>query len=82
MTYDHITHELTRDVLSGNFIDRINVSICIDHAADCLVADALNEEVPLEVLAARETHLQDASDEWANEYLGKSVDALRNFWNV
>ena len=82
MNYDHITHELTRDVLSGNAIDRINLLICIDHAADCLEADARDEDVSIEVLSAREKHLQDASDEWANEYIGKSVDALRNFWNT
>ena len=81
MKYDHITHELTRNVLSGEVTDRIHLSICLDHATDCLIEDASNEEVPFYVLEARRAHIDDANDAYLNKHIGKLVDALRKFWN-
>ena len=83
MNFDHIDHQITREVLAQKSIDEDSICQALTFADECLQADQHNEDVSHKTYDARAAALDEASECW-NE-LGDAegcIEALRQFWNV
>lgn len=83
MAWDHVDHEVTRDVLAGIYYDDDSVADALSFAEQCCQADQHNEFVTDEMYRARCEALEEALAWWNDEgNADKTVDSLRQFWSV
>jgi len=80
--YDHVDHELTREVLQMQRTDSDSIKQALIFAAGCLAVDAHNEDVPDDVFEMRAEHYADAWEVWEDGDIEQTVIALRLFWEV
>jgi hypothetical protein len=81
--WDHVDHEITREVLEQKSIDEDSICQALTFAEQCLQADQHNEDVTHEMYHARASAAEEASECW-NE-LGDTeatIEALRRFWSI
>ena len=81
--WNHVDHELTREVLEQKSIDEDSICQALTFADECLQADQDNEDVKHGVYHQRACALEDASESW-NEHgdTEATIEALRRFWSI
>jgi hypothetical protein len=78
--YEHVDHELTREVLQMQRIDNDSVVQALTFAYECLIDDLDNEDVSFEVYIIRNVAYDDAEFQWQEGDIEGTILALRRFW--
>ena len=83
MNFDHIDHQITREVLALKSIDEDSICQALTFAEECLQADQHNEDVQYAIYDIRDAALEDAKERWnAEGDIDGCIDSLRQFWAV
>ena len=81
--WNHVDHELTRQVLEQKLIDDESIAQALDFADECLAGDKTHEDVTKEMYHARAAAIDDAAESWhLHGDMPATIEALKRFWSV
>lgn len=81
--WNHVDHETTRQVLSGQRVDAGSIEQAIEFANQCLQADQHNEDVLHETYHVRASAVEEAETSFIeHDNIEEAVRELRRFWSI
>lgn len=81
LNWDHVTDQITRDVLDGKLTDEDSLEHALEFADQCLQADRQNEDVSLDSYYIRAVALDEAEVSCRlHGDVPETVKELKKFW--
>jgi hypothetical protein len=81
--WDHVDHQITREVLEQKSVDEDSICQALTFANQCLQADQHNEDVTDKMYTSRANALSEAEESWnLHGDTEETIVELRRFWSV
>jgi hypothetical protein len=81
-SFDHVHSDFIRSVLTGENVDIKAIHGAAYATEYCMAEDWKSAFIPLEVMQARETFIDQMGDRLCNADYAGAVQAMRGFWSI